>query len=194
MGPGPTKQPSAPVGPRPRAAPLVFCPAHTVHPTLPALPRFALATRPRRRQASKFAIVTAVADANSVVFAHRCAAAYAKLDGMVNMLKDSLEDTYESISNACANGVKGPPVVDAHDVVKKALDSNAPLTAAIGGALQDAVSCGCQPGVCIWCAPEKTERNGTLVYDFGKPGARGNITSPKALQDITKMLTGVLSR
>lgn len=56
--------------------------------------------------------MSAVADANSVVFAQRCASAYAKLDGMVNMLKDSLEDTYDSVSNACANGAKGDPVVN----------------------------------------------------------------------------------
>ncbi|KAI8470876.1 MAG: hypothetical protein J3K34DRAFT_248977 [Monoraphidium minutum] len=145
-------------------------------------------------QASKTAIVTAVAEANSVVFAQRCASAYAKLDGMVNMLKDSIEDTFDSVSNACANGAKGPPTVNSQDVVKKALDSNAPLTAAIGGALQDAVSCGCQPGACIWCAPKSKAKNGTLSYDFGKPGAKGNITSPRSIQDITKMLTGLLSR
>lgn len=144
-------------------------------------------------QATKFAIVSAVADANSVVFAQRCASAYAKLDGMVNMLRDSLDETYDSVSNACANGAKGPPTVNSQDVVKKALSSNKPLTAAIGGAIQDAVSCGCQPGACIWCAPEKKQKNGTLVYDFGKPGANGTISSPKSLQDITKMLTGLLS-
>ena len=41
----------------------------------------------RARQASKNAIITAVADANSVVFSQRCASAYAKLDGMVNLLQ-----------------------------------------------------------------------------------------------------------
>lgn len=147
---------------------------------------------PAAPQASKFAIVTALADANSVVFAQRCASAYAKLDGMVNMLKDSLEDTYDSISNACANGVSGPPTVNAEDVVKKQLASNDPITAAIGAALQDAVSCGCQPGACIWCAPDSSTRNATLVYDMGS-GVKGNVTMPKNMQDLLKMLAGVKS-
>lgn len=77
--------------------------------------------------------------------------------------------------------------------MKKALSSNKPLTAAIGGAIQDAVSCGCQPGACIWCAPTSNVKNGSLTYDFGKPGAKGTVAGPKSLQDITKMLTGILS-
>lgn len=38
-------------------------------------------------QASKNAIVTAVADASSIVFAQTCASAQAKLDGLVNLLQ-----------------------------------------------------------------------------------------------------------
>jgi len=111
---------------------------------------------------------------------------------MVNMLKDSLEDTYDSISNACANGVKGPPTVNAADIIKKQLESNEPVTAAIGMAMQDAVSCGCQPGTCIWCAPKATaERNATLVYDMGKgPSSAGMVSVPKNLQ---QMLSGLSS-
>jgi hypothetical protein len=136
-------------------------------------------------QAAKSAIITAVADANSVVFAQRCASAYAKLDGMVNLLQDSLDESYDKISNACANGVTGPGSVNAADEVKKSLDSNKPVTAAIGTALQDAVDCGCRPGACIWCAPEARSSNATLSYDFGAgPDSRANVTVPKGLTQL----------
>lgn len=139
-------------------------------------------------QASKNAIVSAMADANSVVFAQRCASAYAKLDGMVNMLQDSLDRTFESISNACADGMApGKQFVDARDVVKKELDANKPVTAAIGLALQDAVSCGCQPGMCIWCSPTKRDRDATLSYDLGGGVAgvsNGTVAVPKNLQQL----------
>ena len=148
-------------------------------------------------EASKNAIVSAVADANSVVFAQRCASAYAKLDGMVNLLQDSLDKTYDSISNACASGlVPGRQSVDARDVVKKQLDSNKPITAAIGLALQDAVSCGCQPGACIWCSPTKRDRNSTLTYDFGggvKGISNGTVTVPKNLQQLLSTAAKLVS-
>lgn len=147
-------------------------------------------------QASKNAIVTALADANSVVFAQRCASAYAKLDGMVNMLQDSLDKTFDSISNACANGVTGQRFVNARDVVKKSLSSNKPVTAAIGLALQDAVSCGCQPGACIWCAPSKRDRNATLTYDLGggiRGISNGTVAVPKNMQQLLSTAAKLIS-
>ncbi|GBG00541.1 hypothetical protein Rsub_13244 [Raphidocelis subcapitata] len=139
-------------------------------------------------QMSKQSIITALADANSVVFEQKCATAYAKVDGMVNMLKDSLEDTFDSISNACANGLKGPPTVNAADEIKKQLDANDPITAALGMAIQDAANCGCQPGVCIWCVPQR-ESNATLAYDMGQgPDSRGVVSGPKNVTQLLAML------
>lgn len=148
-------------------------------------------------QASKNALVAAVADASSVVFAQRCASAYAKLDGMVNMLQDALDESYDSISNACATGLApGQTHVDAKDVVKRQLDSNKPVTAAIGMALQDAASCGCQPGVCIWCKPGKREREATLTYDMGggvKGVSNGTVAAPKNMQQLLASAARLIS-
>lgn len=99
------------------------------------------------------------------------------------------------MSNACANGLTGNRTVNAVDTIKKALDSKAPVTAAIGGALQDAVSCGCQPGKCIWCNPIGHVRNMSLSYDIGGAGgAIGNVTNPRDLNALlvaaSKLLTG----
>jgi hypothetical protein len=163
---------------------------------LPSPSHHLLPNKPNQKnyQATKTAIVTALADANSAVFAQKCASAYAKLDGMVNMLKDHLEDTFDSISNACANGASGPPVVNAVDIVKKQLEANEPVTAAIGMALQDAVSCGCQPGTCIWCVPDKAaSRNATLVYDMGQgPSSSGLVNVPKNVQQLLSGLSGLV--
>jgi hypothetical protein len=127
------------------------------------------------------------------VFAQKCASAFSKLDGMVNMLSDSLDDTYDSISNACSNGIKGPPSVNAEDVVKKQLDSNEPITAAIGAAMQDAVDCGCKPGTCIWCVPT-TSHNSTLTYDLGAgPDSRGTLTGiPKNMTQLMTLMSGLM--
>jgi hypothetical protein len=142
---------------------------------------------------SKQAIITALADANSVVFEQKCATAYAKIDGMVNMLKDSLGDTFDSLSNACANGLSGPPTVNAEQEIKKQLDANDPITAALGMAIQDAANCGCQPGVCIWCVPQR-ESNATLAYDLGQgPDARGVVSGPKNVTQLLAMLGNLLS-
>ena len=87
-------------------------------------------------------------------------------------------------------------MVNARDLVKKQLTSNKPLTAALGLALQDAVSCGCNAGTCIWCAPGKRDRNSTLTYDMGG-GARGvsngTVPLPKTVEQLMSMAAKLMS-
>jgi hypothetical protein len=124
-------------------------------------------------QASKAAFINALTDASAVVFNHQCAAAHSRMKVMTNVLYDSIDEAFESISSKCAKAAatSTPVTVNAEDVIKKTLTHNKPVVASIGEALQDAVSCGCKPGNCFWCVAN--EANKTLsassvsAFDLG---------------------------
>lgn len=92
---------------------------------------------------------------------------------MANALYDSIDEVYESVASKCANaqGSSTPVTVNAVDEIKQILTKNEPVVAAIGEALQDAVSCGCKPGQCFWCVANDSNKtavtNSVSAFDLG---------------------------